>query len=278
MSAAVSIIAPPAQPFLKWPGGKRSLLPRILAHVPLGFETYHEPFVGGGALFFAIRAEWPKVQARINDANARLVRTYAALKANPEAVIRKLRPMRNEETFFYRTRAKRTKIDGQTDATLAAWMIYLNKTGYNGLYRENRKGEVNIPFGHRANATILDAANLRAVSAALSGVAISSGDFEKAARRAEPGDFVYFDPPYMPRTEKEFVAYRAGGFSRADQERLAKLARELKEQGVSVLLSNSDTEEVRDLYAGFSFEEVQGRRSISRDGLGRASAPDLLIW
>ena len=275
MSATVEADAP-AQPFVKWAGGKRSLLKRLLHHAPKQIGTYHEPFVGGGALFFALRAESRFAKARLNDANDRLARTYRAIQKEPESVIRRLRRMPNDAEFFAKTRAR--NIDAETHAAVASWFIYLNKTCFNGLYRVNRSGDFNAPFGRYEDPPICDAPNLRAASRALEKVVVSSGDFMYAMAHAKHGDFVYCDPPYMPRTGTEFTNYGAGGFTLRDQERLADTARTLKEAGVSVLLSNSDTDQVRELYHGFSFEEVGGRRSIGKDGFCRGATPDLLIW
>lgn len=276
MTATTIEAAPEARPILKWVGGKRSLLPRLLAHTPEKIGTYYEPFAGGAAFFFALRASGAARKAVLCDANARLMRTYRAVQSEVEAVIRRLRRMPNDEAFFLRQRKR--DIDKEPHAAVAAWMLYLNRTCYNGLYRVNRKGEFNAPFGHYANPTICDADNLRAASRALANVKLRSEDFMYAVLEAKRGDFAYFDPPYMPRVGNEFVSYQADGFTRADQERLAKTARTLKERGVRVLLSNSDTEEVRELYEGFDFEVVQGKRSVGRDQFCRGAAPDLLIW
>lgn len=267
--------APDAQPFVKWAGGKRSLLHRLLALAPKKIGVYHEPFAGGAALFFALRAEGRFSRARLNDTNARLMRTYGAVQKDAEGVIRRLRRMPNEEEFFLRTRARR--IDAEVHSAVAAWMIYLNRTCFNGLYRENRRGEFNSPFGRYANPTICNAENLRACSRALAGVKLSSADFRAAALQAKPGDFVFCDPPYLRRTGEEFTTYTADGFGHADHVRLRDTMAALREAGVRVMITNAGTDEVRELYAGFDIEEVNVRRNISADGLSRGKIPDFII-
>jgi DNA adenine methylase len=265
----------PARPFLKWLGGKRSLLQRLLRHVPKNFATYHEPFVGGGALFFALRAESRFRRARLNDANERLMRTYGAIQKDPEGVIRRLRRMPNDEAFFLKTRAR--DIDREVHAAVAAWMIYLNRTCFNGLYRVNKEGRFNAPFGSYANPRICDEENLRAAHRALEGVKLSSGDFRRAMLLAKPGDLVYCDPPYLLRTGREFTSYQSDGFTYQDHVRLRDTALALKSSGVRVMITNAGTEEVRDLYAGFDIEEVGVHRSVAADGFVRGKLPDFII-
>lgn len=275
--AAQSQQLPDAVPFLRWAGGKRSLLGALQRHVPARVGTYHEPFVGGGALFFHLRARQAAQRWRLNDTSERLVRTYKALARSPEAVIKRLRRMPDEEAFFLKTRAR--EVDGETDEAVAAWMIYLNRTCFNGLYRVNRKGQFNVPYGHRGLERVADEENLLAVSRALRGVKLSQKDFREACLHAVEGDFVYCDPPYYPRVGKEFVGYVDGGFSHEDHVRLRDTMLVLKERGVRVLVSNSDVEPVRELYAeGFQLEEVRGARNIGAEGWRRGAIPDLLIW
>lgn len=265
------------KPFIKWAGGKRSLMGKILPHVPKNIRTYHEPFVGGGAVFFALRGLNRFGKARLNDANKRLVQTYSAVQKDVEGVIRRLRRMPNDEAFFYKTRQR--KLDREVDTSVAAWLIYMNKTCFNGLFRENRAGQFNVPFGHYECPIICDEDTLRAASDSLRGVKLSSTDFLTAAMHAKEGDFVYFDPPFMPRGNREFTSYVGNDFGYEDHVRLRNVARELKAAGVRVLLSNSNTDDVLDLYAdGFEHEEVGGRRSIAAGGQSRGDVSDLLIW
>ena len=181
------------RPFVKWAGGKRQLLKELHRRVPSTFNTYHEPFVGGGALFFSL---CPRA-AVLGDANLRLMRTYRAIQQQVDEVISELSDMPAAREFFLAQRKR--PIDDGSDAEVAAWFIYLNRTAYNGLYRVNKRGQFNVPFGRYENPTICDRNNLRACSAALSTVSLRpADDFASVLDRAEPGDFVYFDPPYIP--------------------------------------------------------------------------------
>lgn len=298
-----------AEPFVKWAGGKRSLMPEILARVPEKFGRYFEPFLGGGALFFELRSSGrlPFVgkhpRAILNDANLRLMRTYRAIQGVRgidvvEDVISRLRRKKNTEEAYYREREKFTDIIPDVD--LAARFIFLNKTCFNGLYREGKKRQFNTPYGHNPKAKFLDASNLRACAWALGGdeagdqwVRLKSEDFLYAVEgggvsdgawktgAARKGDFVYFDPPYVPRGGKEFTNYVNGGFGPAEHLRLRNLALVLKKRGVSVLLSNSGADLVRELYGdsrAFTISEVKGKRSIGPTSAHRTHAPDVLIW
>jgi len=261
------------RPFLKWVGGKRQLLPVLLPHVPRRFDTYHEPFVGGGALFFALRP----TRAVLSDNNALLVRTWRGVRDHVEDVIRLLKSYPHDKQFFLEMRER--DIDAASDVEVAAWFIYLNKTAFNGLYRVNSKNKYNVPFGRYVNPAICDAPNLRACSRALLGVSIEHEDFEAVLGRAKPGDFVYFDPPYVPLSAtSDFTSYTAEGFSADDQKRLRDVARELKASGVHVLLSNSSAGFVRDLYEGFQMEEVLATRHVNCQSDGRGPVVELVIW
>jgi DNA adenine methylase len=263
------------QPFLKWAGGKRQLLPELLRHVPAKRGRYFEPFVGAGALFFALE---PK-RAVLADVNERLVRTYRGVRDDVEAVIDLLKGYRrrHDESFFYALRER--DIDAGTDVEVAAWLIYLNKTGFNGLYRVNSKNRFNVPFGRYDDPAIVQPERLRACSAALRGADVRLADFEAVARDAKRGDFVYFDPPYVPLSKtSSFASYTSGGFSQKAQARLRDTARALKKRGVHVLLSNSSAPEVRSLYAdGFEIVEVSARRSVNSKGSGRGAITELVM-
>lgn len=263
-----------AKPFLKWAGGKRQLMPFLRERVPEEFGTYHEPFIGGGALFF----DTEPVNAVIADYNLRLVRTYRAVRDSPDAVIALLKTYPNDKEFFLSMRAQ--DIDAADDVHLAAWMIYLNRTGFNGLYRVNRKGGFNVPFGRYTNPKICDADNLRAVARRLANVEILHSDFRSVGDRAQPGDFVYFDPPYVPASNTaSFTAYTKNGFDLDDQAELRDLARRLKKKGVSVLLSNSSVPEVHALYAeGFETIEIFANRAINCNAAKRGKVAEALIW
>lgn len=262
-----------AVPYLKWAGGKRSMLRHLVPHVPPSYGTYFEPFVGGGALFFALRPE----KAVLSDVNRRLVRSYAAVRDDVDAVVELLKTYPYEKEFFLTMRAVR--IDDHSDVEVAAWLIYLNRSCFNGLYRVNRDNVFNVPFGRYSNPTICDDVNLRACSERLSGVAILHEPFEIVLGRAAPGDFVYFDPPYLPLSAtSSFTGYSADGFGLDDHRRLRDVARELKARGVRVLISNSAAPAARELYAeGFEIEEVLAGRAINARGDGRGRIPELII-
>jgi DNA adenine methylase len=266
--------APAGRPFLKWAGGKRQLLRSLLPYAPPpGPARYFEPFVGGGALFFALR---PK-GAVLADVNTRLIRAYKGVRTSVDEVIRLLKSYPHDRAFFYEFR--QAKIDDGTDAEVAAWFIYLNKTGYNGLYRVNRENRFNVPFGRYENPVICDEPTLRDCSAALADAELHVDDFEAVVEKARCGDFVYFDPPYVPlSTTSSFTSYTSGGFGDAEQARLRDTARRLKERGVRVLLSNSSAPLVRKLYAdGFEIIEVSATRFVNSKANARGAIAELLI-
>lgn len=263
------------KPFVKWAGGKRQLLPRILELVPDEFGTYFEPFVGGGALFFALKT----THAVLGDVNERLMRTYKAVRDEPEAVIALLSQYPYERAFYETIRAQ--EVDKLQDVAVAAWFIYLNRAGFNGMYRVNRKNEFNVPFGRYVNPTICDAENIRACSRALQGtIQLGVGHYAAATMTAEPGDFVYFDPPYLPTSKtSNFTAYSADGFDFNDHLDLQQTAAELVHRGVHVLISNSNRPSIRELYSTSTFEvhEVEARRSVNSKVAKRGPVKELLI-
>jgi DNA adenine methylase len=267
------------RPFLKWAGGKGQLLPEILDAVDQAgpFRTFHEPFVGGGALFFALaRAGRIGGRARLTDANPSLIDAYRGVRDELDAVIGLLQAhtRKHSEEHFYRVRAARPRGLAQR----AARVIYLNKTCYNGLFRENSKGEFNTPFGRYKNPRICDEQNLRAVSAALARTELAAEDFTAVLDHAEPGDLVYFDPPYHPvSTTAYFTAYSRGGFGADAQRRLAEVFAELADRGVSVILSNSLTEFTRGLYASFPVREVLANRSVNSRIDRRGKVSEVLV-
>jgi DNA adenine methylase len=263
----------PRRPFIKWAGGKRQLLPQLRRYVPERFGRYYEPFVGGGALFFELRP----TNAVLTDVNERLIRTYRGVQNDVEGVIELLRTCRHEEGFFYEQRD--VDIDQKTDTEVAAWFIYLNKVGFNGLYRVNRQNRFNVPFGRHKNPTICDEQTLRACSAALAHARIEKADFAAAVAEAQAGDLVYFDPPYVPvSVTASFTSYTSDRFDRVGQERLRDLALELKGRGVHVLLSNSSAPLVRDLYQhGFETVEVSATRLVNSKVTGRGAITELVM-
>jgi DNA adenine methylase len=262
-----------ARPILKWAGGKRQLLPALRQRVPKQYGTYFEPFFGGGALFFALRPD----RAVLADANARLIRMYRGVRNGVDKVIALLKSYPHDASFFYEMR--RVAIDAQSDAEVAAWFIYLNRCGYNGLYRVNRQNQFNVPFGRYKNPTICNETVLRRSSEALRSADLLIGDFEDAIRPAKAGDFVYFDPPYVPLSAtSSFTSYTSAAFDDDQQARLRDVARRLKEGGVSVLLSNSSAPSVRALYKkGFTVRSVAAKRAVNSDASKRGPVSELLI-
>lgn len=263
-----------ARPFLKWAGGKRQLLPQIREVVPKSFKRYFEPFVGGGAVFFDLLPE----DAVLSDTNVRLIKTYRAIRDNVEGVIELLSKCPYEESFYKEMLA--LNVDSFSDVRTAAWFIYMNKAGYNGLYRVNKSGKFNVPFGKLKNPTICDADNLRACAAALKRVELQHVDFATILQDAEPGDFVYIDPPYIPLSDtSSFTAYQPGGFDMGEQMRLCYVAEDLVDNGVHVVLSGSSAAATIELYDTHRFElqEVQAKRNINSRGDLRGEIGELLI-
>jgi DNA adenine methylase len=262
-----------AKPFVKWAGGKRQLLPKILHHVPERYGAYHEPFVGGGAVFFALPFG---TEAYLSDSNERLVRTYRGIKGYVEEVIHLLKQYPRNRAFYLDLRHR--NIDAGTDAEVAAWFIYLNKMGFNGLYRVNSKNKFNVPVGDNpSRINVCDEDNLRACARALATATIVHQDFEHALRQVKRGDLVYLDPPYVPLSATSyFTSYTVGGFTPQDQHRLRDAALALKKKGARVILSNSSS--AAELYReGFSAVEVLAARNVNSKGDRRGKIAELLI-
>ena len=267
-----------ARPFLKWAGGKTALLPKILPRLPAKMRTYYEPFLGGGAVFFALAAEGRFKRAILADGNEELIGTYNALMLSPSTVVRLLSKHVYDEEHYYAVRAQAPR----TDTGRAARMIYLNRTCFNGLYRVNRKGAFNVPFGRYTNPVICDTENLYAVSETLAAVMregrLMCADFEDGVKGARKGDAVYFDPPYVPLSgTADFTAFTRSGFDEAAHVRLRDCFKRLDERGVHVLLSNSDTPLVRRLYKGFRISRVKAPRRVNSKGDKRGDVTELLI-
>lgn len=256
------------RPIVKWAGGKRQLVPALLERFPDKYTAYYEPFVGGGALFFHIRANGFAGHAGINDSNERLVRTYKAVRDNVGGVANALQ--RHEKNFramgavFYKAQRAR-HVDSLTDVEVAAWMIFLNKTCFNGLYRVNKDNVFNVPLGDYTNPVIVDLNVLRDAADALANTEVSAGDFTNAPVRNPRGAVFYFDPPYVPVSKtSNFASYTRDGFTMQDQIRLRDHALKLKDAGAFVLLTNAAVPEVEDLYGrDFKLERVQARRAIN---------------
>jgi DNA adenine methylase len=266
------------QPFLKWAGGKRQLLPELNKYIPLKYKTYYEPFVGAGALLFDLQ---PK-KAVINDVNSELINCYNIIKDSLDELIEDLKKHQNIPEYYYEIRELDRKPEFQqlTQVERASRIIYLNKTCFNGLFRVNSQGQYNVPFGNYKNPKILDEVVLKAVHNFLnsSNIIITNGDFEEVVRGAKKGDFIYFDPPYDPVSDSSsFTGYSLDGFSRDEQRRLKDVFDRLNKKGCFVLLSNSATDFIKDLYKDYRIEIVSASRNINADGLKRGKVDEVLV-
>jgi DNA adenine methylase len=271
---AIPSLAP--RPFLKWAGGKGRLLSQYEPFLPTTIDTYYEPFLGGGAVFFHLAGRMQR--AVLGDINPELVNVYCCVRDQVERLIRHLwdHQRRHSPTYYYEVRQQQTL---RSPIERAARLIYLNKTCYNGLYRENSQGHFNVPVGKYKNPAICDPSLLRAASAALQIADIQTFSFEELRSRSfSPCDFIYFDPPYHPiSSTSSFTGYSRYGFTSQDQERLAKVFRTLAAQGQRVMLSNSDCEFIREGYQGFSLHSIQAARAINSRAGRRGKIGELLI-
>jgi DNA adenine methylase len=270
--------ARPTAPVVKWAGGKRQLLAEIDPLVPKQMRTYFEPFCGGAALFFHLagKPKRPFEKAVLCDQNEELIALYRALRDDAEALIVELAQYTNDKELFLRVRAQ--KPAKLTTVQRGARLLFLNRTCYNGLWRVNSKNQFNVPFGRYAKPKILDAPRLRKAALVLQGVDLQCSDFLAVTSAAVPGDFVYFDPPYVAASDTaDFATYGPLGFSHADQVRLRDELHRLGACGVKLLLSNADTPESRALYKGMHLQTVTARRSISRVGDQRNAVGELLV-
>lgn len=292
-----------ARPFLKWAGGKRQLLPQLRRFYPERFRAYHEPFLGSGAVFFDLAAggRLRRGAVRLTDVNLDLIGCWLQVRDAPDAVIDRLRTLESgygnaPAEHYYRIRdmqfnpARIDLLGGAASYTpdLAAMLIYLNRTGYNGLFRLNSKGMFNVPRGRYAKPRICDAENLRLVATALTGLAadVDHEPFENVLNSARKGDFVYFDPPYAPLSPTaQFTSYTSGGFTSADQRRLQEVVIALARRGCHLLLSNSTAPEVAELYGenrealrvGIRAHRVAARRAINSAAARRGAIMEYAI-
>ena len=257
---------------MKWAGGKTQLLPQLSAAAPLQYGRYIEPFIGGGALFFHLRPE----RAVVADSNSELVSMYRAVAADPNAVFSAQKAMKNTEDFFYELRA----VDWRTlsPAKAAARMLFLNRTCFNGLYRVNRNGQFNVPFGRYTKLSLPSLLQLKAASNVLGSAKIIEGDYlDVLGRYATPGDFIFLDPPYVPiGVYSDFKRYTKKQFTEEDHRELANEVRRLTVLGCHVLLTNSNHPIVHELYEGFKVQVIKTKRFINSKGNGR-TGEDVLV-
>lgn len=269
------------KPFVKWAGGKRQIIDKLKMYAPDEFNTYYEPFVGGGALLFELS---PK-KAVINDYNEELMNVFNCIKDET-----KFNKMCNElnhheanhsEEYYYEIRNKdrdKTKFKRMPDYKRSARTIYLNKACFNGLYRVNSKNEFNVPFNRKAKVNTYDGQNLGIIHSYLNfnDVKLLNTDFEEAVKDAKKGDFIYFDPPYDSETST-FNSYTENGFGKEEQVRLARVYKELSDKGCYVMLSNHNTTLVKDLYKDFNIHVIEAKRNINSNGKKRGKVEEVII-
>lgn len=268
------------QPFTKWTGGKRQLLPVIRELMPKTYNRYFEPFVGGGALFFDLA---PK-DAVINDFNAELINCYQQIKDNPQELIESLKVHQeyNSKEYYLDLRSadRDERIDMMSEVQRAARILYMLRVDFNGLYRVNSKNQFNVPYGRYKNPKIVDEELISAISVYLNNnqLEIKTGDFEKAVLDVQPGDFVYFDPPYIPLSETSaFTSYTHEGFSYADQVRLRDAFKRLSDTGAYVMLSNSSSALVEELYNDFNIHYVEATRTNGAKSSSRGKISEIIV-
>lgn len=268
------------KPFVGWAGGKSQLLPEIETEIKRAgrFDTYYEPFVGGGAVLFDLLPQ----KAVINDYNEELVNAYRTIRDDLPDLLAELSKLHNSKDDFYKIRAWDREPDyaNLSKAKKAARFIYLIKTCFNSLYRVNRKGYFNTPYGHKRTIQIVDQDNLTAISQYLNNneIAITSGDFAKVLTQVKPNSLVYLDPPYVPLTATaSFTSYTSVGFNKSDQECLAQSCQHLDRIGAKFIASNSDTELVHELYQQFNIRTVYAKRNINANGKKRGAVAEVLI-
>ncbi|QUL99287.1 MAG: DNA adenine methylase [Candidatus Fermentithermobacillus carboniphilus] len=261
------------KPPVKWAGGKTGLIPQFEPLFPRKeFGLYAEPFVGGGAVFFHLLP--PK--AILIDSNEELINFYLVVRNNLEELLSDLKKHKNTSEYYYSIRALDPQVLSPVER--ASRFLYLNKTAYNGLWRVNSQGKHNVPFGRYKNLKIVDEPNLRLVSAALKSAEILCDDFSRVLDFARAGTFVYLDPPYYPLSDTaNFTSYTADAFGAQDQERLAGVFKELDKRGCLVMLSNSDTPFIRQLYSGYDIQVVYARRAINCRADRRGPITELVI-
>ncbi len=272
------------QPFIKWVGGKRGLLSQILQYFPDDFKSYHEPFLGGGAVFFELYSQGllDGKEVYLSDVNAELINSYNIVKSHAVDLIDTLHQYKKEHSkeFYYNTRAqdREENFNNLSDVERAARFIYLNKTCFNGLYRVNKKGYFNTPMGSYKNPNIVDEKVILNASEALQNVTIENRCFSEVLKNAEKNDLVYFDPPYYPLTQTaNFTSYDANCFLEDEQFLLYEIFERLSDNDVKVLQSNSDTQFINELYKNYDINIVNANRFINSKSSGRGKIKEVLM-
>ncbi|MGY5152414.1 MAG: DNA adenine methylase [Candidatus Nitrosopumilus sp. bin_6a] len=283
MKQQFSQILSTPKPFVKWAGGKRQLIPILNENLPETFGTYFEPFLGGGALLFHMLTERQSQKCSISDLNSDLVLSYTTIRDRVEDLITSLKNheknyQKDSKSYYYSIRESNPR--SQIEKT--SRLIFLNRTCFNGLYRVNSKGKFNVPLGKYSNPNIVNEDNLRSVSHILqsSKVSINCRDFEAVLRDAKKDDLVYFDPPYQPVSDTaNFTSYTNKDFTHDDLSRLAELCMDLDSKGCRVLLSNSNSKEVADMFSAkpWKVNKIQANRSINSNSKKRTGHHELLI-
>lgn len=273
---------PVITPLLKWAGGKRQLRNELLERLPGAWNTYYEPFIGGGAFLVALKNSNLLTRAVIGDLNPELINLYSVVKRSPKSLFAELEQEKfhNSEPAFRQLKDEFNALIGtkKRPVARAALFLYLNKHGYNGLWRVNRKGQYNVPFGRYAKLNLPSLQVLMRFSQMLGEVSLHHADFEEVVKRAKKGDFVYFDPPYHPCSKTaKFTDYTTEGFGFPDQERLARTFASLSDKGVFLMLSNSKMPEIEELYAGYTVKNVLAKRFINCDGMKRTGTAEIIV-
>lgn len=263
-----------ARPVLKWAGGKSSLLEQLFSHFPVQFERYVEPFLGGGAVFLSLKPGTPSI---INEINPELFHLYSVIRDRPLELSRQLEFYAQQYTkeFYYQLRSE----SPEDPVKRAARTLFLNKTGFNGLYRQNGQGQFNVPFGHRKSCPALfQLDNLFSVSERLNQTKLLNVDFESVLAEARQGDFVYCDPPYEPLSPtSSFNSYTGEGFNRDAQQRLYRACVLAVERGAQVAVSNSFSDYILNLYSSWDVRAIKARRSINSNPLRRGEINEALV-
>lgn len=263
-------------PIVKWVGGKRQLMFELIKNMPKSYNRYFEPFIGGGALFFELQPE----QAYISDMNEELINLYSVVRDNVYELIKDLSKHEVSKEYFLEIRNidRTEQYTELSDVERASRFIYLNRTCFNGMYRVNSQGQFNVPFGHYKNPRIIDENNLLNCSELLKKTEIKCADFSEILTKVKKGDWVYFDPPYVPLNDtSSFTSYTKDGFDINMQFKLRDVCDELDNKGVKFMLSNSDTKLVNELYVNYEIKKVFASRQINANADGRGKITEVLV-